>query len=210
VTAVASGLAGLLAGTVSVVAGAGSGIGQAVAWRLARYGSSVELADVDGAALEATLAKLRAEGHAADGAVVDASQDEKVERFMAGVAGRHDRLDALVNTVGIQRYGTVETTPVSVWDEVMAVNVRSMFLMARHAVPLMRRGGGRRGRQRLVCPGSRQPAERRGLYRQQGSHRRLHPGDGGRPCQREHPRQLRGARIDRHPDAARLGGGPLS
>ena len=50
-------------------------------------------------------------------------------------------LNALVNSVGIQRYGTVESTSPETWDEVLAVNVKSMFLMAKHAVPLMRRNG---------------------------------------------------------------------
>ena len=54
---------------------------------------------------------------------------------------RHGRLSALVNSVGIQRYGTVESTSPETWDEVLAVNVKSMFLMAKHAVPLMRQNG---------------------------------------------------------------------
>ena len=48
----------------------------------------------------------------------------------------------LVNPAAIQRYGTVETTPVSVWDEVLDVNVRAMFLAVGQAVPLIRRCGG--------------------------------------------------------------------
>lgn len=60
---------------------------------------------------------------------------------MEEVARRHGRVSALVNSVGIQRYGTVESTSPETWDEVLAVNVKSMFLMAKHAVPLMRRNG---------------------------------------------------------------------
>ncbi|HTX00992.1 MAG TPA: SDR family NAD(P)-dependent oxidoreductase [Acidimicrobiales bacterium] len=135
-------VSGLLAGTVAVVAGAASGIGRAVAARLSQAGAQVELADVDERALGTTLGELRAAGLSAAGSVVDASDDAAVGAFIASVADRHGRLDALVNSVGIQRYGTVETTPLEVWDEVMAVNLRSMFLMARHSVPLMRRHGG--------------------------------------------------------------------
>jgi len=65
-----------------------------------------------------------------------------VREFFAEVAKRHGRLDALVCSVGLQSYGTVETTSVRDWDEVMAVNVRSMFLMAKYAVPLLRSSGG--------------------------------------------------------------------
>jgi NAD(P)-dependent dehydrogenase (short-subunit alcohol dehydrogenase family) len=61
---------------------------------------------------------------------------------VAAVWARHGRLSVLVNSAGIQRYGTAETTPVEVWDAVLNVNVRSMFLAVKHAVPLMRASGG--------------------------------------------------------------------
>jgi len=61
---------------------------------------------------------------------------------VAVVGTRHGRVSALVNSAGIQRYGTAESTPTEVWDEVISVNVRSMFLAAKYAIPLMRRGGG--------------------------------------------------------------------
>ena len=135
-------LSGLLAGSTSVVAGAASGIGQAVAYRLAECGSAVELADIDEEGLEETARTIRDLGLIAHATVVDASRDADVAAFMAAVADRRGRLDALVNAVGVQRYGTVETTPVEMWDEVMAINLRSMFLASRYAVPLMRASGG--------------------------------------------------------------------
>ncbi len=128
----------LMTGTVSVVMGGSTGIGLAVARCLAGYGSVVELAAVDGPGVAAAAEQIRAGGHAAHGTVVDAARPAQVERFFAAVTERLGRLAALVNSASIQRYGTAETTPVHVRDEVMDVNVRAMFLAAKHAPPLLR------------------------------------------------------------------------
>ena len=132
----------LLDGVVSVVSGGGSGIGRAVVTRFAEHGAAVEFADINSAAVADTERELRARGLDVGGHVADVSDADQVAAFFAGVAGRHPAVGVLVNSVGIQRYGTVEATSPQMWDEVFAVNVRSMFLMAKHAVPLMRRGGG--------------------------------------------------------------------
>ena len=132
----------LMAGTVSVVIGGSAGIGLAAAWTLARHGSAVELAAIDPPGVDRAAAQMQAAGHEARGTVLDVADPGQIASFMAGVAARHGRLSVLVNSAGIQRYGTSETTPVSVWDEVLDVNVRGMFLAAGQAVPLMRRSGG--------------------------------------------------------------------
>jgi len=132
----------LMAGTVSVVIGGSAGIGLAAAWALARHGSAVELAAIDPPGVDRAAAEMRDAGHEARGTVLDEADPGQIASFMAGVAARHGRLSVLVNSAGIQRYGTAETTPVSVWDEVLDVNVRGMFLAAGQAVPLMRRSGG--------------------------------------------------------------------
>lgn len=132
----------LLGGAVAVVAGGSSGIGRAVAERFAEHGASVEVVAVDDQGVAGTEAQLRSRGYDVRGTVVDASADAEVRAFFGDVSARHDGIAALVNSVGIQRYGTVETTSVETWDEVLAVNLRSMFLMAKYAVPLLRRNGG--------------------------------------------------------------------
>jgi NAD(P)-dependent dehydrogenase (short-subunit alcohol dehydrogenase family) len=132
----------LMAGTVSVVIGGSAGIGLAAAWTLARHGSAVELAAIDPPGVDRAASEMRDAGHEARGTVLDVADPGQIASFMAGVADRHGRLSVLVNSAGIQRYGTAETTPVPVWDEVLDVNVRSMFLAAGQAVPLMRRAGG--------------------------------------------------------------------
>jgi NAD(P)-dependent dehydrogenase (short-subunit alcohol dehydrogenase family) len=132
----------LMAGTISVVIGGSTGIGLATARCLARHGSAVELAAIDEPGVTAAVGQIRADGHEARGTVLDVARPEQVEDFFAAVGARHGRLSALVNSAGIQRYGTAETTPVAVWDEVLDVNARAMFLAVKYAIPLMRRGGG--------------------------------------------------------------------
>jgi NAD(P)-dependent dehydrogenase (short-subunit alcohol dehydrogenase family) len=132
----------LLAGAVSIVMGGSTGIGLAAARCLARHGSAVELAANDEPSVTAAVTQLRADGHEATGTVLDAARPDQIEAFVAAVGDRHGRLSVLVNSAGIQRYGTAETTPVEMWDEVLDVNVRAMFLTVKHAVPLMRRNGG--------------------------------------------------------------------
>ena len=119
---------GLMENTVTVVMGGSTGIGLAAARGLARHGSAVELAAIDEPGVTAAVEQLRADGHEAHGTVLDVARPEQVEAFFAAVGARHGRLSALVNSAGIQRYGTAETTPVEVWDEVLDVNVRAMFL----------------------------------------------------------------------------------
>ncbi len=127
---------------MSVVAGGASGIGQAVVTRFAEQGAAVEFVDINAQAVSDTERGLRARGLDVSGHVADVSDVGQVAAFFEGISGRHPAIGALVSSVGIQRYGTVETTSPRMWDEVLAVNVRSMFLMASRAVPLMRRGGG--------------------------------------------------------------------
>ena len=132
----------LLDGVTAVVAGGASGIGQAIVARFAEHGAVVEFVDINAPAVAETERELRAGGLDVTGHVADVSDPGQVAAFAQQISARHAAVGALVNSAGIQRYGTVETTSPQTWDEVFAVNVRSMFLLAKHAVPLMRRNGG--------------------------------------------------------------------
>jgi NAD(P)-dependent dehydrogenase (short-subunit alcohol dehydrogenase family) len=65
-----------------------------------------------------------------------------MESLMRGAVERFSGIDLLACCAGIQRYGTVEDTEESVWDEVLAVNLKGCYLASRHAVPEMRKRGG--------------------------------------------------------------------
>ena len=128
----------------ALVAGGSLGIGQAAARRLAEGGARVAICGRREEHVRATVAACRAEGLAVDGVAADVSRADDVERLVAfAVAhGGGTGLDVLVNAAGIQRYGTVVETDEATWDEVMAVNLKSMFLLAKRAIPEMRRRGG--------------------------------------------------------------------
>ena len=122
---------------ISVVTGAASGIGRATALALARSGGRVVAADLDSASLEG----LCAEHEALYPACVDVADEESVERLMETASG-YGALTALINVAGIGSTTSAPDTPVEVWDRVMAVNGRGTFLCCKHALPLMRQGGG--------------------------------------------------------------------
>ncbi|HYH29937.1 MAG TPA: glucose 1-dehydrogenase [Pseudonocardia sp.] len=130
------------AGRTAVVTGAAKGIGGAVAARLAEAGADVVACDVDADALAEHAARLRDGGARVAEVVGDvrsaATAEEAAQRAEREFGGAH----VLVNAAGIQRYGTVESTDEALWNEVLAVNVTSVFLFAKHLVPLMRAAGG--------------------------------------------------------------------
>jgi NAD(P)-dependent dehydrogenase (short-subunit alcohol dehydrogenase family) len=118
-------------GKRALVTGAGSGIGAAVARRLAADGAAVVLADVH----VGPIAELAAELDA-DLVKIDVREEEDVAPAMVD-------LDVLVNVGGIGSTTTAPETPVAVWDNVFSVNARGTFLCCKHAIPRMiARGGG--------------------------------------------------------------------
>lgn len=136
-----------LAGKSAIVTGAGSradgiGNGRATAILFAREGADLLLVDRDEAAVEATLEMIRAEGNDAAIAVADVTATEDCARIVADAVSRYGKLDILHNNVGIGGRGTVEQTSEAEWDHVQRVNVTSMMLTCKHAVPAMRQNGG--------------------------------------------------------------------
>ena len=110
---------------VAVVTGASRGIGAAIAERFAREG--VRVVGVSRTPLESDLD--------IESAQADVSAPADVERLMEDVVERHGRLDVVVNNAAIEHEGTVVETSPEEWDHVMAVNLRSVFLCAKYAIP---------------------------------------------------------------------------
>jgi NAD(P)-dependent dehydrogenase (short-subunit alcohol dehydrogenase family) len=133
-------VSGRLADRVCLVTGGGSGIGRATCVRFAEEGARVAVADVNlGAALE-TVQLARAAGRRDDAALavpIDVTDQGSCEAAVGQVVDACDRIDVLFNNAGIAGVGTVEETSLELWERVMAVNVRGVFLVARAVLPVM-------------------------------------------------------------------------
>jgi NAD(P)-dependent dehydrogenase (short-subunit alcohol dehydrogenase family) len=146
-----SGIAAELEGKVAVVTGAGSrpgegvGNGRAAAILLARAGARVVLADTQEAWAEDTRRMIAAEEGTGEGVVAlgDVTRPEDCRRIVETATGRFGRLDVLVNNVGVSGpRGTAEEVDLEAWNAGLLVNVTSMMLMAKYAVPAMRQASG--------------------------------------------------------------------
>jgi NAD(P)-dependent dehydrogenase (short-subunit alcohol dehydrogenase family) len=133
----------LLAGKVAIVTGAGSGIGRASALRFAAEGAAVVAADLRGPRIDETVAMIESAGGVAVPCVADVADAADTERAVTTAVEAFGGLDAMFNNAGTIRPGTAVSLSGEDWDLVMAVNVRSVFLGAKYAVPAMvERGGG--------------------------------------------------------------------
>jgi NAD(P)-dependent dehydrogenase (short-subunit alcohol dehydrogenase family) len=134
--------AGDLEGKVAIVAGGSLGIGRGASVRLARGGAKVVVGARRQDAIGDVVAQIRYEGGEAVGLAGDLSKSLAVQALIAAAVEHFGGIDIVVNSQGIQRYGTVEETTEELWDEVIAVNLTSMFLAAKYAIPELRKRGG--------------------------------------------------------------------
>jgi NAD(P)-dependent dehydrogenase (short-subunit alcohol dehydrogenase family) len=136
-----------LAGKVAIVTGGGAagdgiGNGRAAAILLARAGARVLVVDRELALAERTVAMIAAEGGTASAGAFDVTDSAACQAMVAAALARYGRLDLLDNNVGIGSRGSVLDESEANWQRVMRVNVDSMFLTAKHAIPEMIRSGG--------------------------------------------------------------------
>ena len=136
-----------LAGKVAIVTGAGSsgpgvGNGKAAAILFAREGAKVLLVDAAPERAEETLAIIREEGGAAAVFAANVTSADDCRRMVDAAMDYYGRLDVLDNNVGISRRGSVLEISEEDWDYVMAVNVKSIVLTSKYAIPRMIASGG--------------------------------------------------------------------
>jgi len=131
-----------LAGKRAIVTGGASGIGRATALLFAQAGAAVAVVDVNEAQGQAVAEEIVRSGGQAIFIRCDVTQAEDCERAVQQTVAQLGGLDVLFNNAGIiRRADVVDTTEVE-WDQVMAVNVKSIFLMCKYAVPIMAKAGG--------------------------------------------------------------------
>lgn len=138
-----------LAGKVAIVTGGGAagdgiGNGRAAAILLARSGTSVLVVDRVSDLAERTVEMITAEGGAASAFVADVTDGAQCQAMVETAVARFGRLDFLDNNVGVGSRGNVVDEDPDRWRRVMKINVESMFLAAKHAIPAMieTAGGG--------------------------------------------------------------------
>jgi 3alpha(or 20beta)-hydroxysteroid dehydrogenase len=132
-----------LKGKVALVTGAAGGLGAAQAQALAKEGARVvlgDLADQDGENVAASIRAADGEAHYIH---LDVTKEEDWQRAVRFTVEKFGKLDVLVNNAGIViKRVAIEERTVEEWDRVMAVNLRSVFLGTKYAIPEMRRNGG--------------------------------------------------------------------
>ncbi len=136
-----------LEGKVAIVTGAGSagegiGNGRAAAILFAREGAKVLLVDRKRELADATQAMIAAEGGEAVAFEADVTRSDDCRAMVEAAVGRWGKLDILQNNVGIGGAGRAPDVDEALWDRVLRVNVTSMMLAAKHAIPAMIASGG--------------------------------------------------------------------
>lgn len=126
---------------VAIVTGAASGIGRAIAHRLAREGAHVVIADLALPAAEKTVAEFAAEGLAATAIAMDVSDEAQVETGIAAILGKLGRIDVLVSNAGIQIVHPLEDFPLADWRRMLAIHLDGAFLTTRACLKPMYAAG---------------------------------------------------------------------
>ena len=128
-------------GKVAVVVGGASGIGEGIALEASKSGAKVVIVDINaekGHVLVDRIVKSGGEALFVETDVTDSSQVKK----MAEAADHFGEVKFLANSPGLQTYGTVDSTSEEDWDRTLNVNMKSIFLVSKEIIPLIRKNGG--------------------------------------------------------------------
>ncbi|AOO85044.1 SDR family NAD(P)-dependent oxidoreductase [Bosea vaviloviae] len=130
-----------LDGRIALVTGAGRGIGFSIARGFAEAGATVIINDVNPAAAQAASDVLCADGYKAEPQAFDVTDHPAGAAAIDAIVARHGKLDILMNNAGILIRKPVETHDMSDWDKVIAINLTSLYALAREATRHMRKAG---------------------------------------------------------------------
>ncbi|WP_029329996.1 SDR family NAD(P)-dependent oxidoreductase [Exiguobacterium oxidotolerans] len=130
---------------VALLTGAASGIGLSAATLLAAEGASVVLADFNHAGADTAAAQIRRRGGDAAAIFLDASNEQSIQEAVAFTVARYGKIDILFNNVGLTNLRKdldIVSMDLAEWDRLMNVNLKSVLLGARYAIPHMQEAGG--------------------------------------------------------------------
>ncbi len=127
---------------VVLITGAGSGLGEAMARRLAQEGALVVASDIDFAAVQGVVASIVDSGGHAEAEHQDVTDEARWTALVDAVLARHGHLDVLVNNAGIALTGSAEDTTLADWQRTQRVNLDAVFLGTREAIRAMKARGG--------------------------------------------------------------------
>jgi dihydroanticapsin dehydrogenase len=134
---------GRVEGKACVVTGAGSGIGRAIAERLAEEGGRVVCIDLNAQAVEGVVEGIRSGDGIAQAVTADVSDSAQVDAFVSRCVELYGRIDVLVNNAGVNIPGVLHEVPNTVIDRTLNVNVKGPIYGCRAAIPhMLSQGGG--------------------------------------------------------------------
>jgi NAD(P)-dependent dehydrogenase (short-subunit alcohol dehydrogenase family) len=131
-----------LSGKVALITGAASGIGRATALLFAREGAAVAVADLNADAGQRVVDQITKSGGRAFFEGIEVTRTADCQRLVERAIREFGRIDILFNNAGIIRRATVLDLSEDDWDRVMAVNVKSIYLLSREVIPHMQKAGG--------------------------------------------------------------------
>ncbi|HZY52891.1 MAG TPA: SDR family NAD(P)-dependent oxidoreductase, partial [Reyranella sp.] len=131
-------------GKVALVTGGGNGIGRAACIAFAKQGAKVVAVDRDGAAAEATAGIIRQNGGDAVAVTADVTKSADVKAYVKAAIDKYGRVDCFFNNAGIEgKVSPIVDYDEAVFDAVLGVNVKGVFLGLKHVLPeMIRQGGG--------------------------------------------------------------------
>jgi NAD(P)-dependent dehydrogenase (short-subunit alcohol dehydrogenase family) len=136
-------MTGLLQDKVAVVTGGGTGIGEAICRKFAREGATVVVNGLPGDPIDEVAADIAKDGGRASSFATDVSDEENARACIDAAISNYGKLDVLVNNAGVLLASAqTEDMPADKFDEQMRCNVRSAFLMTKHALPHLRKTKG--------------------------------------------------------------------
>ena len=129
-------------GKVAFVTGAGSGIGRATALAFARAGAAVTVADISPKGLQETVAQIEAFGGQVLSVLCDVTKSADIKAALDQTVAKFGRLDAAFNNAGIEQPSTsIADIDEDLWDRVLSVNLKSVFLCMKHEIAIMLKQG---------------------------------------------------------------------